>query len=415
MKFLVTVLTIILIFGACSKDVELPPKGHFITIEQAIEFAKENRGNTLVDENKVSLRSGDFTPLNTISLDDDTETPALYIINYRSNGEDFFNIISADNRLDYVLAFGEGVIESVDIKEGLNVWIHDQIKVIQQIRSQNLTKKQVVTEVIQAKVLPENESDCCEACPNWPECEIKPWIGCGNPNIECDPCDAINNLTIVGPLMSTEWGQGCYYNDDLETGCTFNCMHELTGCAATAMSQVMRYHEHPNNYDWANMLDDYRDFVGIPAQAQIDAVAELMLDVGDEIDMDWGCGSSAPSGDWEEDIPDAFTGAFGFSNCSDLTCYGPGASIKVKQNINSGNPLLFYGSEDRGAHLWVCDGYRSHTICWIDDQTGQLYAATYLHLWMNWGWNGDGNGWFGYSTWNGNFSSNQHYYYDIED
>ena len=87
MRFLVTVLTVILIFGACSKEDEFSKTDHFITIEQAIEIAKENRDYTIVDERKASLRSDDFITLNTITLDD-RNTPALYIINYRENEDD---------------------------------------------------------------------------------------------------------------------------------------------------------------------------------------------------------------------------------------------------------------------------------------------------------------------------------------
>jgi len=210
MKILVMVLTVILFFGGCTKNDEFSKNDNFVTLEQAIEIAKTNVENTITNKNQTFLRSEKFTTLNVISFDDEFGITALYIVNYRIENEDYFNIISADSRLEYLLAFGGGVIEPNDIVEGLSVWMNEQIKVIQQIRLQNLTKKEVLTEVIQAKVLPENDRDCCEACPNWPECEIKPWIGCGDPNAECDPCDAVNNLTIIGPLMSSEWGQGCF-------------------------------------------------------------------------------------------------------------------------------------------------------------------------------------------------------------
>lgn len=189
----------------------------------------------------------------------------------------------------------------------------------------------------------------------------------------------------------------------------------MTGCAATAMAQIMRYHQEPTSYQWGNMLNDYRDFAGTPTQLQIDAVADLMLDVGTEIDMDWGCSSSGPSGDWQDAIPDALTGAFNFTSYSNLTNYSPSSSQTVKANIDQNNPLLFYGVDNGSAHLWVCDGYSRRNICTWDEQTQQVFSVTYLFYHMNWGWNGDTNGWFGYTTWGGNFSSNQQYYHNINE
>ena len=74
------------------------------------------------------------------------------------------------------------------------------------------------------------------------------------------------NTTNVLPLLTTSWGQGEYYNAQ--------CPGTHTGCVATAMGQIMNYHEQPihgfgsntyywretisadfhsTNYDWNNM------------------------------------------------------------------------------------------------------------------------------------------------------------------
>lgn len=78
----------------------------------------------------------------------------------------------------------------------------------------------------------------------------------------------------VTPLLKSKWGQSEPYNE--------LCGYPYTGCVATAMAQIMRYHRWPaqgkgengykvaaydddvyvdfsqSHYDWANMLDDYR-------------------------------------------------------------------------------------------------------------------------------------------------------------
>ena len=78
----------------------------------------------------------------------------------------------------------------------------------------------------------------------------------------------------VTPLLKSKWGQSEPYNE--------LCGYPYTGCVATAMAQIMRYHRWPaqgkgengykvaaydddvyvdfsqSHYDWDNMLDDYR-------------------------------------------------------------------------------------------------------------------------------------------------------------
>jgi len=86
-----------------------------------------------------------------------------------------------------------------------------------------------------------------------------------------------------------------------------------TGCVATAMAQIMKYHNHPVsgigqseayttwsgisvppvdfeiNYDWATMLDSY---YGGENQQQQEAVATLMYHCGASIKMDYNTDGS---------------------------------------------------------------------------------------------------------------------------
>ena len=99
----------------------------------------------------------------------------------------------------------------------------------------------------------------------------------------------------VAPMLKSKWGQSYPFN--AKTG------YDYSGCVATAVAQMMYYHQWPaqgqgkneyvvtyyqtkksadfsqSHYDWSNMLPDYR----YPVQAtpaEIDAVALLMNDVG---------------------------------------------------------------------------------------------------------------------------------------
>lgn len=116
----------------------------------------------------------------------------------------------------------------------------------------------------------------------------------------------------VAPLVKTKWDQGAPYNNKCPlVGST----RTYTGCVATAMAQVMKYHEWPTRgtgshsytwttesgekktlsasfnttYDWANMLDEY---TSTSTTAQNDAVAKLMYHCGVSVDMGYGTGAS---------------------------------------------------------------------------------------------------------------------------
>jgi hypothetical protein len=120
----------------------------------------------------------------------------------------------------------------------------------------------------------------------------------------------LNEGLIVGPMLSTRWGQSEPYNDLIPT-VIGGCDHALTGCVATAFAQVMRYWQWPYNgegghsyqwagetlsavfeipYDWAFMPDRLS---GASAAAEIDAVAHLMFDVAVAVETDFGCNGSS--------------------------------------------------------------------------------------------------------------------------
>ena len=103
--------------------------------------------------------------------------------------------------------------------------------------------------------------------------------------------------TEVAPMITTQWDQDAPYNDQCPV---LKGKRTYTGCVATAMAQLMNYHEWPkqgtgshsytwNNqvlsadfgstaYDWDNMADTYD---GSNSNAENEAVATLMYHCGD--------------------------------------------------------------------------------------------------------------------------------------
>lgn len=201
----------------------------------------------------------------------------------------------------------------------------------------------------------------------------------------------------IAPLCTTRWNQDApYYNM-----CpTFQGNRCVTGCTATAMAQVMKYHEWPDKgigsysyttsslkipvscnfgttvFDWDNMLDQYTSSA---TSSQNDAVATLMFAAGVSIDMDY---SPNASGAYTRLVGSSLIDYFGYDKAISYqkrNWYGlyDWESL-IYDNLKSYGPVLLsgYTSTDAG-HSFVCDGYSSDG---------------YFHI--NWGWGGISDGYF---------------------
>lgn len=205
---------------------------------------------------------------------------------------------------------------------------------------------------------------------------------------------------VVGPLLKCEWNQSTPYNDlaPKKTGEE----RAPIGCVATAMAQVMYFHQWPvagrgkntytnthygelsadfskSTYDWSNMATTYtRTRFGSPswdAKAGA-AVARLMYDAAVAVNMDF---TPKESGAYTHDAARALDETFDYHvrflnremlNNEDFV-------TSVKDELNSKNPILMAGASDIGGHAWVIDGY---------DENGLIH--------VNWGWGGMSNGYF---------------------
>ena len=212
----------------------------------------------------------------------------------------------------------------------------------------------------------------------------------------------------IEPLMSTLWNQGypynllCpqYYNQDGSLG--DRC---ATGCVATAIAQVMAYYRYPEAtirtipgyvqhfstnqgdksvqlrnvpsnsvIDWSKMLDVYGNQDNAQQQQ---AVAQLMYWVGLGCKMGYGPSSAAG-------FPEAVNALKRYFG------YDDGTHIESRSNhtiqswndllyneLETGHPVAFAGTNSGGAHAFVLDGY---------DVDGLFH--------VNWGWGGMDNGYF---------------------
>lgn len=122
------------------------------------------------------------------------------------------------------------------------------------------------------------------------------------------------NADNEGKLLKTAtWGQGYPYNSQCPEIDGYHC---ATGCVATAMAIIMKYHNWPNQgkgetsydwngqklsasfdssiYDWTKILEDYSNVDELSVE-DINEIAHLMHDVGYAINAGYGIGGTHAS------------------------------------------------------------------------------------------------------------------------
>lgn len=209
---------------------------------------------------------------------------------------------------------------------------------------------------------------------------------------------AERNATTVEPLIQTLWNQDYPYNYYApECNNYWNGNRCYAGCVACAMSQIMKYWNHPvqgsgshsyvhgtygeqsanfgaTTYNWAIMPFQ----LGSQANDAAKAVALLMYHCGVSVDMNFGPDGSAA---YSKDVETALRQYFGYcaANYRERSQYTEEEWIALlKSDLDKSQPVYFSGNNDSGSgHAIVCDGYD---------------ANDYFHF--NLGWSGSGNDYY---------------------
>lgn len=196
-------------------------------------------------------------------------------------------------------------------------------------------------------------------------------------------------------LCTTQWNQGAPYNDNCPVVRNQTC---VTGCVATAMSQVMKYHNWPEigegnvsykgpgsktlkmNYartifKWDDMLDTYNSS---SSKEACEAVATLMEATGYSVSMSYSPDGSGAS---SMDIAPALGKYFKYDKSlrylmRDYYSLNEWEEI-IYNSLKKYGPVIYNGQATVGGHSFVCDGYSSDG---------------YFHF--NWGWGGLSDGYF---------------------
>ncbi|MFP4347004.1 MAG: C10 family peptidase [Desulfococcaceae bacterium] len=212
----------------------------------------------------------------------------------------------------------------------------------------------------------------------------------------------------VGPLLGTiTWNQDYYYNESCPADSRGPGGHTYAGCVAAAMSQIMKYHAHPDqgigsnsytdplNYDkfnniitgsdygeqtadfgsttynWANMPDSI--------SSSNPDIAQLLYHCGVSVNMNFGPEGSSGS---TKSAMYALMNYFKYKESAyfvEKTSYvNSDWENLLKAEISAGRPILYSGSGSSG-HAFVCDGF--------DNSDPILFH-------FNWGWGGNHDGYY---------------------
>lgn len=221
---------------------------------------------------------------------------------------------------------------------------------------------------------------------------------------------------VVKPLITAKWAQEKPFKND----CNDIGQSSVTGCAATAMAQIMYYHKWPmqgtgshsysydldfggdigvktitpsvdfssHTYNWSNMQDAYGVYVDEESGYTQNAsytdtkaadVACLLHDCGVSVDMIYAGGSSSAS---SAKVPYALTTYFGYdcgmSYLQKVLFSDEEWAQMIRTELDARRPVLYSGQTlNNEGHAFICDGYDN---------------AGYYH--MNWGWQGMANGYY---------------------
>ncbi len=219
---------------------------------------------------------------------------------------------------------------------------------------------------------------------------------------------------VVEALTKSKWGQDAPFNHYCPE--MSNGEKAVTGCVATAISQVMYYHKWPvkgegafaytppaygselssifsqHTYQWDTMKAEFEtQWVPHPTKPgwsiqklvytdeEAEAVGRLMSDVGIAVSMNYNTSANGGSGTATQYGVKALNEYFGYTSryLERDEATGNQFMSTIKSELDAQHPMVLSGSGQGAGHAWVIDGYDEND---------------YLHC--NWGWSGLADGFF---------------------
>ena len=324
-----------------------------LTVAGTIAFALSAAAATLTPEQALSRATSQMRKVGgtgdkmhlayTVNIAN-TSTPAIYVF----SRENHYMILSADDNAEPILGYADDSFDADNIPPSMQWWLDEYARQIKAVEGSNQ---------------PYSRAASAERAP-------------------------------IAPMITTRWDQSEPYNNKCPI---ISGRRSMTGCLATALAQVLKYHSWPERgtgsysyrqglttisfnygetvFDWDNMLDTYTNSA---TDAQNDTVATLMFGCGVGVNMRYGANASGAS---DAFVPGALINYFNYDKGMRYLardCY----SISQWENVIYNSlveygPVLYCGQSNEGGHAFVCDGYSNDG---------------FFHF--NWGWGGMSDGYF---------------------
>ena len=216
---------------------------------------------------------------------------------------------------------------------------------------------------------------------------------------------------VVSPLITTKWNQGLYFN----TYCPWDIHGDdgrvVTGCVATAMSQVMNYHGHPytglggssyipqpygrQTVRFFEQTYNYNAMPKVPS-GYSNEMAKLLYHCGVAVQMGYSAGGS---GAHSVTAAEAMRRHFKYDSAWICPRHLYDSIHEwhnaLKTELDLRRPIYYSANNGQGGHAFVVDGY---------DEDSKFH--------VNWGWGGSGDSYFTISD--NNPSDMMSYIYNAE-
>jgi hypothetical protein len=212
--------------------------------------------------------------------------------------------------------------------------------------------------------------------------------------------DFDNDFYSLGPFelyqnvpekLNMKWGQGYPYNNNCPV---ISSQKVPAGCVATAIAQIMSYYQYPTShngytYNWNNICQHYS--VYSPYSPAYSYLAHLFYnDIGLGVNMNYGASGSGTTAISAKNYLSArgynvYNGVINYSD--DAIINNLGSKLALASGTLAVNSSI--------GHMWVIDGKIVRRAPAYIQGTFNIHHYVYstvVHC--NWGWDGDGNGYF---------------------
>lgn len=353
-----------------------------------------NAQNVSIDNAKIAARNflAAAEPSQTINqlslyqtIKDNNGTTVMYVFNIDDYG---FVIFGADEMYDPLIGYSfSGVYDSSLIAPNLKSWLNGFAQDVEAIRNSTTKSSEII----------KYHKDC-----------LKKWddLLTGNTSQL-----ATKSAKGVSSLVETKWDQGGGYNNYCPEYAPGPNGHSHTGCVATAMAQIIRYHRYPRTgFSRSSYTHQYHgrqyaaydsvtfDYLRMPVSVNTSSqqssqhnVSLLCYYCGVSVKMNYlNPNHTTGSGAHSTDVPDGLK-YFGYANAYYMSKPNNSSlwDSLLRNELDNARPVYYSGADNEGGHAFIVDGYRDN--------------GTYC---FNFGWSGYGDGYFTISN-AGGFTSSQ--------